>query len=194
MCHVLCVWDALVVLFWLPSLPHFWQKVITCEVEHFVSLIASGRSSNLENASGSPCIMITKKKMYQLDKLKYQPLFCNVVISERKFPSSSLQWGGHRNYWYLSPGEDQWGMKLSMRHKRCQVSLCKAGKEAIWGAVSSGAVLFTLQNKPVCLNMCFSLGYSSSESPCLSLSPFELWFWTSSLCTCMGVCCFLHSL
>lgn len=98
MCHVLCVWDALVVLFWLPSLPHFWQKVITCEVEHFVSLIAFGRSSNLENASGSLCIMITKKKMYQLDKLKYQPLFCNVVISERKFPSSSLQWGSHRNY------------------------------------------------------------------------------------------------
>ena len=141
---------------------------ITCEVEHFVSLIAFGRSSNLEYASGSLCI-ITKKKMYQLDKLKYQPLFCNVVINERKFPSSSLQWGSNRNYWYLSPGEHQWGMKHSMRHKCCQVSLCEAQKEAIWGAVSSDAVLFTLQNKSVCLNMCFYLGYSSSESPCLSL-------------------------
>lgn len=117
---------------------------ITCEVQHFVSLIASGRSSNLEYASGSLCIMITKKKMYQLDKLKYQPLFCNAVINERKCPSPSLQWGSDRNYWYLSPGEHQRGMKHSLRHKCCQVSLCKAEKEAIWGAVSSGAVLFTL--------------------------------------------------
>lgn len=118
-------------LFQMLSLPHLCYVVMKCGLKHFVCLTAFGRSSNHRMCFWLPVYHGHKEKIYQLDKLTYQPSCWDIVINERKFLSSSLQWGRDSNYWYHSPRKHQWGVEHSKRLTCCQVSMCKAEKEAI---------------------------------------------------------------
>lgn len=121
----------------------------------------------------APCVSCLQKKIYQLDKLTYQPSFWDIVINEIKCSFSSLQWDCNCNYWYHSPRNINEEQNTVWDPNTTKWVCAKLAREQSGWELSSGAVLFTLPSKPVHLNICFSLWYSLSEFLSLSVSLFK---------------------